>query len=50
MWQLPIDNYLINVLVVTVLSNLCLLKIVPQNSFIVTHEASALAEVWVHFI
>ena len=30
MLQPPIDDYLINVLAVTVLSNLCLLKIVPK--------------------
>ncbi len=38
MWQPPIDDYLINVSAVTVLSNLCLLKIAPQNSFMVAHE------------
>ena len=38
MWQPPIDDYLINVFPVTVLSNLCLLKIAPQNSFVVAHE------------
>lgn len=38
MWQPPIDDYLINVLAVTLRSNLCPLKIEPPNSFLVSHE------------